>query len=129
MTCGEVLKRGEHEMKHDANNECAELTMSLLSDMVMAEFDELDLTLRKCSYFSRVLNSRVWIVTDIGGELFRIYFINGQLRILVKPTHEIFNSISNDVCKQFEQFLLALYDKYDMPRRKYYRKHNIRKLL
>lgn len=114
---------------NNADNECAELTLSLLSEMVKTEFDELGLTLRKCSYFDYMLNSRVWIVSDNIDELFRIFFINGRLNILVKPTREIFNSISNEVCKQFEQFLLSLYDKYDMPRRKYYRKHNIRMLL
>lgn len=115
-------------MKHNASDECAELTMSLLIEMVTSEFDELNLKLRKCSYFDPMLNSRIWIASDKIGELFRICFVDGQLNIFIKSTHETFYSISNDVCKQFEQFLLSLYDKYYMPKRRYYRKHNIRKL-
>ena len=96
-------------------------------ELIRKEFSDLDLVFSVNSYPDYELDSRVYILSDQDDEILRVNFKNGRLHLFLSITHETFTNIYN-LDRQFERFWIALYDKYKINKKLFYKNHSIKHL-
>lgn len=96
-------------------------------ELIRKEFSDLNLVFSVNSYPDYELDSRVYILSDQDDEILRVNFKNGRLHLFLFITHETFTNIYN-LDRQFERFWIALYDKYKINKKLFYKNHCIKHL-
>lgn len=90
--------------------------------------DEFDNVTCKVISYPVTHGHRVKIIMDqYGDELARVSNADDQLTLYLTITHEVFTHIYN-WDRQFERFWLTLYNKYDVNKNAYYKKHRTRRI-
>lgn len=89
-------------------------------ELIKKEFSDLNIEFSVSSYPD--CDSRVYILSDQDDEILRVNFKNGRLHLFLTLTHETFTNIYN-LDQQFERFWIALYEKYNVNKQLYYKKH------